>query len=314
MVSTPPLVPFEPKTVPSGFGFRIRSEECLRFLRAGGGVETLDVVVTQEPRRRPETAPLADWMLGGSDGEVRATLYQVAQSFEFWVTDAGAYEIDPEAGRIGMPEGRDEIVREQRFWGIPAALCFMHRGDIALHAAAVEVGAGAVVLAAPRCHGKTTLALAFQRRGYRVLSEDLACCRPTPVPTLLPGPALLRVRPDVYSGHPPAGTHVVVARPDRVYLGADDDRRGSSAPIPILAVVFLRTSPETIAIEPILAAAAIPDLWALSLRLPTEQARARAFNHVTRLAGAIPLWNLYRPVRLDALDATVDRILEMFRP
>src|SRR5205809_388138 len=84
-------------------------------------------------------------------------------AFAFCVTDAGAYHIDPERGRIEIPDSDDDVVREQRLWGIPAALCFMHRGDFPLHAAAVEVGEGAVILAAPAQHGKTTLALAFHK-------------------------------------------------------------------------------------------------------------------------------------------------------
>src|SRR5438034_8195926 len=164
--------------------------------------------------------------------EVRCTLYQMQRAFELWATDMGAYHIDPQAGRIEMPETHDELMREQRLWGIPAALCCMHRGDLPLHAAAVEIASRAVLLAAPRWHGKTTLALAFQHRGYRVLTEDLACCSLASTPRLLPGPALLRVRPDVYHGHPPAGTPVVAARRTRVYLGMNDDSKGESTPPP----------------------------------------------------------------------------------
>jgi hypothetical protein len=31
------------------------------------------------------------------------------------------------------------------------------------------------------------------------------------------------------------------------------------------------------------------------------------------LADALPIWNLYRPLRLDALEATVERVLELCR-
>ena len=307
------LVPLSAaRTTPSAFGFRVRCQPPLRFLRSGGGVETLEVVTAPEPRKRPETAPLADWMLAGADHQVRGTLYQRDRGFEFWVTDAGAYHIDPIRGCIEIPDSNDEVVREQRLWGTPAALCFLHRGDVPLHAAAVEVGGGAVVLAAPPRHGKTTLALAFHKHGYRVLSEDLACCRLSPAPELLPGPALLRIRPDVYDGHPPLGTQVVLARLDRVYLALDDDRRGSSAPVPIKAVIFLRQSADELRIERAAASVALADLWSLSFRLPTEAARARSFRQLTQLAGALPAWNLYRPVRLASLDATVARIAEQF--
>ena len=296
---------------PSGFGFRIRSRTPLRFLRSGGGAETLDIAVASQPRTRPATTPLAEWAFAGPEREVRCTLYQMQRAFELWATDMGPYHIDPQAGRIEMPETHDELMREQRLWGIPAALCCMHRGDLPLHAAAVEIASRAVLLAAPRWHGKTTLALAFQHRGYRVLTEDLACCSLASTPRLLPGPALLRVRPDVYHGHPPAGTHVVAARRTRVYLGVNDDRKGDSAPVPIAAIVFLRESADGIVLRPVPAPAAIPDLWALSFRLPTADGRARVFAQVTRLAGACPVWNLYRPARLDSLDETVRRLVEM---
>jgi len=314
MVNIPLPLPTAPDVAPSEFGFRVRCAESLRFLRCGGGTDTLEVVVAPQVRRRPQTAPLADWRLAGPDDALRGTLYGVGTAFEFWATDAGAYRIEPETGRIEIPKSPDDIAREQRLWGIPATLCFMHRGDVPLHAAAVEIGAGAVVLAAPRQHGKTTLALAFHRHGYRVLSEDLACCRLGPVPTVLPGPALLRVRPDVYDGHPPAGTHLVAARPDRICLAIDHARRGSGAPVPILAVVFLRERSNRIVMAPTLPSVAIRDLWALSFRLPTPAARAHTFSRLARLAGALPMWNLYRPTRLGSLDATVERIVEVCHP
>jgi len=274
-------------------------------------VESLEIITASEPRKRPHSAPLADRMLAGADHEVRGTLYQVDRAFEFWVTDAGAYRIDPERGCIEIPDSDDAVVREQRLWGIPAALCFMHRGDIPLHAAAVEVDGGAVALAAPGRHGKTTLALAFHERGYRLLTEDLTCCRFSQGPELLPGPALLRIRPDVYDGHAPPGTHVVLARRDRVYLALDDDRRGSSAPVPIRAIVFLRESPDELRIERAAAWVALADLWSLSFRFPTSAGRARSFGQLARLAGAVPTWNLYRPLRRTSLDATVARIVEL---
>ena len=274
-------------------------------------METLEVAIASEPRSRPATTPLVEWTFPGPGHEVRCSLYQTQRAFELWATDMGAFHIDPSAGRIEMPESHDELLREQRMWGVPAALCCMHRGDLPLHAAAVEIESRAIVLAAPRRHGKTTLALAFQRHGYRVLTEDLACCSLAAAPSVLPGPPLLRVRPDVYDGQPPAGTHVVAARRHRVYLGVNDDCKGDSAPVPIAAVVFLRESADGIALQPLPAAAAIPDLWALTFRLPTADGRVRAFAQVTRLAGACPLWNLYRPTRLDSLDETVAQIVEL---
>src|SRR5437762_11109235 len=134
---------------PSMYGYNIRTQQTLRFLRAGGGAEDLEIVATPEPRKRPETEPLADWALAGTEYPARATLYRTARGYEFWATDAGRYNVDLESGRIEVPTTGDEIVREQRLWGLPMMLCYIDRGDFPLHAATVELGSGAVLFAAP---------------------------------------------------------------------------------------------------------------------------------------------------------------------
>jgi hypothetical protein len=293
---------------PSSFGFQVRSHEPLRFLRSGGGRDLLEVVVGEVPKARPQVDPLADWTLPGMEHRVRATVYRVDSGFEYWVTDVGAFRIDPGAGRIEMPDAEDGILREQRLWGLPTTLCYAHRGDLSLHAAAVEVDDGAIVLAAPGRHGKTTLALAFHECGFRVLSEDLSCCRIGAEPAVLPGPALIRIRPDVYAGHPPAGTHVVVEREGRVYLGIDQERRGSSAPVPLRAIVFLRESDGHSRIEPATPAVALADMWHLNFRLPDNDGRARSFRQLSVLAGCVPIWNLHRPLTRASLHATVGMV------
>jgi hypothetical protein len=302
---------------PATFGFQVRSASPLRFTRAGGGVERLEILLATDPPPTPplppQLAPIAEWTLAGAAGEARAALYRVDRAFEYHVTDVGAYRIDPEAGRITMPRCDDEIVREQRLWAIPSTLCYMHRGDLSLHAAAVEVPSGAVLLAGPGRYGKTTLALAFHRAGYRVLSEDLACCRPGPTPAVLPGPALLRVRPDIFDGStpPPEGTHIVLARSDRVFLGFDASRVGRSAPVPITAIVFLRESAGELRWERVPVPVALADLWALNFRLPTSEGRGRSFQQLSRLANTVPTWNLHRPLNLARLDATVAEIVSV---
>lgn len=292
----------------STFGFKVQSNVPLQFLRNGGGVETLEITAALRPRERPAVEPLRDWTLPGTAHEVRATLYQVGSEFEYWTTDVGGFRIDPARRRIEAPADVDEILREQRLWALPTTLCYMERGDLSLHAAAVEVAGRAVILAAPQRFGKTTLAWAFHRRGHRVLSEDLACCRVAPEPAVFPGPALLRMRPDVYGGQAYEGTHVVLERPDRVFLALNADRKGSSAPVPLAGIVFLRESEDGIRVEPAEPPTALADLWALNFRLPTGEARTHSFQRLAGLAGGVRLANLYRPLRLADLDDTVTAI------
>src|SRR5436853_7384253 len=71
----------------ASFGFRVRCGAPLRFLRSGGGVEPLEVVVASEPAQRPATAPCADWPLAGLGGKVRGTLYMLRRGLELCETD-----------------------------------------------------------------------------------------------------------------------------------------------------------------------------------------------------------------------------------
>ena len=289
---------------PAVFGFALQCDVELRFFRHGGGKEPLEIVEAHEPDGTPRGELLGGWPLQGTSYPAYARLFGVPGGYEYLTSDAGLYRVDVNGGRIEVPQTNDPILREQRLHGIPMVLSFLSRGDIPLHAAAIEVGSGAVVLAAPSKYGKTTLALAFHRAGFRVLSEDMICCRPT-TREAIPGPALLRLRPDVFQQNLPAGLFMVAQRPDRFFVGFDPDRAGSGAPVPKLAVVFLREG-DSVGAEPANSVTAVKDLWSLSFRLPSDEGRAEAFRHITKLAGAIPTWNVTRPLTLEALDATVD--------
>ena len=291
---------------PSVFGFNVRSDIPLRFLRNGGGTQPLEVVSAEDSGEGSHGELLGEWPLQGTSYPAHAKLFRIPDGYQYWTSDAGSFRIDVEHGRIQVPNTADPLLREQRLHGMPMILSFLDRGDVSLHAAAVEVGAGAIVLAAPSRFGKTTLALAFQRYGHRVLSEDLICCRPATAEAI-PGPALLRLRPDVFTADLPAGLFVVAERPDRVFVGFDLERAGSGAPVPITAIVFLREAPD-LAVEEVARPTALKDLWRLSFRTGTEPDRADSFQRLARLAGSVPSWNVHRPLTPSALHATMELI------
>jgi hypothetical protein len=297
----------------SCFGFRVRSRCPFKFLRAGGGHDAIEVVEASKPITADESTLLAEWTLHDPIRAVTARLYRVNGIFHFWTNDAAWYRVDPVARVIEMSTCHDEIRREQRLWGVPTVLCFMERGDFGLHAAAVEVDGAAILLAAPGRHGKTTLALAFHRMGYRLLTEDTTCCRLESKPLLLPGPTSVRLRPDVFTGEPPVGTNIVSISNDRIHLVLDSNRAGDSVPVPLRALVFLRRAADEIIIEPVKASTALPDLWSLNFRLQTTIARSRSFSQLAQLASAVSLWNLHRPLAITNLDEVVSRIVETCR-
>jgi hypothetical protein len=294
----------------SCFGFRISSPEQFRFVRHGGGRETLNVRRAVESLEAGDDPPLFTWTLRDPAATVNARLYGREGIFRFWASDAGWYRIDPATFTIEMSDHPDDIRKEQRLWGIPTMVCARHRGDLVLHAAAVEIEGGAVLLAAPGRFGKTTLALALHRSGYRLLTEDTACCTSSSATALYPGPTSVRLRPDMFDGVAPAGTTITAVRDDRVHLALDSQRAGDGRPVAVKALIFLRESDDKVFLERVNSGEALPDLWTLSLRFRGQDEHRRSFSQLGQFASVVPIWNLHRPLRWDTLDEVVARLVE----
>jgi hypothetical protein len=300
------VIPAAPGTC---YGTLVVGDVPLRFLRPGSSPTRLEVREWQ-PGPPPAARPLLSFTATAADGSpARAAIHRLAgQRFLFDLEDVGSYDVDAGQGRIGVPACEDEVRREQMLWNVPAMLCALARSETCLHAAAVEVDSRALLLAAPGRHGKTTLALAFHEAGLRMLSEDVACVRPETV-ELLPGPALLRVREGLLEGRRPDGLCVAATRPGRVEFAVAPDRRGTGSPLPLAAIVLLRESEQT-RLEHAVTSDVVRDLFGLSFFLPDDDSRAACFEAAAAIASRIPAWNLHRPLRREALQSTVEAIVE----
>ncbi|MGH3004314.1 MAG: hypothetical protein ACRDOS_00105 [Gaiellaceae bacterium] len=289
------------------FGFRPVSELPFEYLRDGDG-EPLEIREHASDEADEGGALVTEWTpVPGRRSWSR--LYEDSGRFRLWVEGGGTFHIDPRAPSVALPIGFGSIVRrEERLWGVPALLCFLARGDLPLHAASVEVDGEAILLAAPGYAGKTTLAAGFDAAGHRVLSEDVSCIRLSSPPTVVPGPAMLRVRRDLAGRLKLPGAQELAAGDDRVHLSLDRSRRGDCTPLPIRALVFLRRGDGDVAFERVPTADALRDLWALSFRLPTIEDRERCFQSITALADTIRIWNLSRRLRLEGLRQVIERI------
>jgi hypothetical protein len=250
--------------------------------------------------------PILTWTsIGGQPFNAR--LYADGDRYSLWIDPMGWFHIDGGVPSITVPPGSEARLREQRLWGIPAALCFIHRGDIPLHASAVDVEGSALLFAAPGRFGKTTLAAAFLQAGHRVLSEDISCCRTDGTPSVLPGPSVLRVRRDTYERLEFPGTYLVAEEPHRVHLAIEEGLRGDGLPVPLRGIVFLREG--DLDMQRVPTQASLRDLWTLSFKLPTDPARARCFQGIAALASGVPVWNLHRPLTFTSLGSVIERIV-----
>jgi hypothetical protein len=286
------------------FGFLVGPSVQFNYLRGGSGDPLHVEIDSASPTGEPGTL-VREWTIKAPE-PFRATMYAHDGAYRLWTADSGWFGIDPSRARISLPASGNAVKREERLWGIPALLCFVARGDVPLHAAAVDTGRGALVLSAPGRFGKTTLAAGFVRAGHRLLSEDLSCLRLGAEPATVPGPAMLRIRGDVAAALEIPRAQVLAAGDERLHLALDPSGRGDCAPVPIRALVFLRGGSDGVELRRADPRDAIRDLFVLSFRLPGADETARTFGAVAELAAAVPAWDVSYPLRLDELDRVVD--------
>ena len=296
------------QTIGTCFGFAVRSSLPFHYLRGGDG-EALSVSVSSQVERGDPGELIIEWT-PTPDRPFDAALYRRENRFLLRMGRAGWYAIDTEEPRITVPEDADVIRREERLWSLPVTLCFLARGDLPLHAAAVEVDGKAVILGAPRTFGKTTLAAGFVNAGYRLLSEDVTCLRVASDPLAIPGPAMLRVRPDVAERMDVENATKLPGSDDRVHLALAESARGDGNPVPVRALVLLREGEDGFRLESVPSADAIRDLWSLTFGLPTNSDRANAFAKLVDLTRSVPTSNLYRPRRIEDVPATVEYLVD----
>ncbi len=285
------------------FGFDVSSDVPLRYLRRGAGAgDALRVVELERPPAGDLLTVVERWP--GDGAQPASALYSEGAVEWVWVEDGGWYRIDAAAGEIAVPPDVEPVRREERLWGLPALLLMLARGDLPLHAAAVDVGGAAVLIAAPSGSGKSTLAAAFAAAGRRVLAEDLACIRLGAEPAVLPGPAMVRVRPDMVAHVSPEGDRVDLADGRRRIALVDAD---GAAPVPLAGVIFLDEG-EALEVESVDPIEAIRSLWQLGFVRAGVRDEGRLFGAVSDLVGAVPTYRLCRPLVVDGLPAVIERV------
>jgi len=292
------------------YGFDVSSELPLSFLRTSTGTGT-PMSILGGPAPAEDGTLIQEWNVGRED-RLATRLFETALG-RYLVrigNDDSMEVLTQPPGIVVHPGTMDEIDRESMIWGTPAAVSMAHQGRLPFHAGSVDVDGQGMVLAATGSYGKTTLAGAFHAAGYRLLADDLSCAVADPVPALLPGPAVIRARPDVVAGFSFERTSPALTTPVRTHFVLDPTTCGSGDPVPLRAIVFLRISDGPIVLEQAPVTDAVRDLFGLSYRLPTDEGQTRAFELAARFAGTVPVWNLQRPLTLESLPSIIKELVD----
>lgn len=288
------------------FGFEIRSPLEFAYLRTSGETP-LYIEERETETQEPSEGLVYEWAARPEE-RLRTALYARNGTHGLWVDTAGWFRVDRGVPEIVIPPlGRARPAwRETIIWGTPIALCFIGPGRLSIHAASVDVDNQGLLLAAPGTFGKTTLAGAFLKEGHRMLSDDVTCCALGDQVEVFPGPAVLRLRRDVYERVEFPGTVVADQTAAKVALSLQGRQRGAGAPLPLRGIVLLHKGEGAPTLTRMAPHEAVRDLLVLASNMLLDQ--AAAFGDVTTLVNSVPVWRLDRRLDFEELPRVVDMV------
>lgn len=176
-------------------GWKVASKMPLPDLMAWTGDDRKAELTIRLAEVPPLVDPVDDGPLLqiGADGICRFTIAGVAA----FRVDAEGREINIEPyAAIDTPDVRVLL------FGIVFAIACFRRKLLPLHASGVQIGDKAVAFVGPSGIGKSTIAASFFKRGYAVMSDDVAVIEPDAPggPRLLPAFPRLKLWRDVMNG------------------------------------------------------------------------------------------------------------------
>jgi hypothetical protein len=283
------------------YGFEVKSDLPLRRLNSAPGTRgELVVEVAAEPLLPPAGEPAGS--LADDNGRRWYASYELENGdCLLQMPPTGSFLLAPAQGRIALePSDEDAELLEHRLASSAICTLLSLRGDLALHAAAVEADGRAIVFCGPSLRGKSTLARALGEGGCRLLGEDgIAVELGAGGPVAHPGARGVRMRS-------PGGER---QRP----LLVEDPGAGEPGPSPVAAVVLLGERGAEFAVEPLTPARALALLTPNLIHSGGRASIGAAFQRLAALLGSVPALRISLPDDLGALPQARERFLDATR-
>jgi hypothetical protein len=285
------------------YGFEVKSDlPLLRLNSAAGTRGELRIEAAAEPLEQPDREPVST--LVDDDGLCWYAGYELEDGrCLIELPPTTSFLLEPAAGRVVVDSKASDVeLREHRIVSSAACILLSMRGDLVLHASAVEAGGRAVLFCGPTQRGKSTLAWALGAAGHRLLGEDgIAIELSDGEHVAFPGARGVRVRRRDGNGR--AHTDLL-----------PDPGSGEPGPCPPVAIVLLTERGERLAVEPLEPARALALLTPNLVHSGSRAAIGAAFASLSRLLRSTPAFAASLPDDLDALPTSALELLDAIDP
>lgn len=179
------------------YGSGLRSDIDFPELPTAGA----DVSPRWTLRTATRAAPAGDLACLGEEkvvGTTRVRCFARGGGYRLAFDDTGIFDISPDGAELVWYPGPQATADACRMdvIGRVLAMALFASGTLCLHGSAVAADQRGLTFLAPKFHGKSTLALAMTRAGWRLVTDDTIPVDPGPPPRLAPGLPTLRLWPD----------------------------------------------------------------------------------------------------------------------
>ena len=287
------------------FGLTLASELELPELPPGDGPPDVTVRRGEVPEELAEVKKRGVLYQAGP-GRLLLKVRDVAR---FLVSDGRQIVVATE------PEAEEGSVRIFLYGSALGAL-LQQRGVLPLHASAIEADGRAIVLAGNSGEGKSTLAAAFHRAGYRVLADDVVAVHPGDdgnggAPRAYPAYPILKLWPDALARLEIDPGELARERPEIEKTILPTGERFTGEPLPISHVYLLHSSnKDELELHPITGMGKLAALWRFTYRrqfLDGLEDKQQHFRMCTALAKSASLAGVVRP----SADFKIDELRQL---